>query len=217
MTKRKFPRLRYFYIVFVKRLLDIIIGVLGVVCLLLPVTIVVAIAYLFGRNRGHVFFTQERMGLKGKTFRIIKFRSMMVNAEEVLRSNPELYQKYLNNSYKLPPKEDPRLTRLGYFLRKASIDELPQFLNLLKGDMSFIGPRPILASELNEYTQDEQKILLSIKPGITGWWQVSGRSEVLYPERCRLELYYVKNASFKLDLKIFFLTIKKVFTGEGAH
>ncbi|AXQ78530.1 sugar transferase [Streptococcus chenjunshii] len=216
MTENEIQETKQFYLC-VKRLLDLIIGLLGAVFLLLPVSVIIFIFYLFGRDKGGIFFTQERMGKKGTTFRIIKFRSMVVNAEEVLQSNPNLYQQYLHNSYKLLPEEDPRLTRIGYFIRKTSIDELPQFINLIKGDMSFIGPRPILASELKEYTVSEQKELLSIKPGATGWWQVSGRSEVLYPERCQLELYYVRNFSFKLDLKIFFLTIKKVFTGEGAH
>ena len=216
MTESEIQETKQFYLC-VKRLLDLIIGLLGAVFLLLPVSVIIFIFYLFGRDKGGIFFTQERMGKKGTTFRIIKFRSMVVNAEEVLQSNPNLYQQYLHNSYKLLPEEDPRLTRIGYFIRKTSIDELPQFINLIKGDMSFIGPRPILASELKEYTVSEQKELLSIKPGATGWWQVSGRSEVLYPERCQLELYYVRNFSFKLDLKIFFLTIKKVFTGEGAH
>lgn len=216
MTENDLEEVHRFYL-YVKRLLDIIIGLLGAVFLLLPVSIIIFVFYLFGRDKGSIFFTQERMGKGRKTFKIIKFRSMVVNAEDVLKTSPELYQQYLDNSYKLLPEEDPRLTRIGHFIRKTSIDELPQFINLIKGDMSFIGPRPILASELEEYTPSEQAELLSIKPGATGWWQVSGRSEVLYPERCQLELYYVRNFSFKLDVKIFFLTIKKVFTGEGAH
>lgn len=121
------------------------------------------------------------------------------------------------NSYKLPPDEDPRLTNIGDFIRKTSIDELPQFINLLLGDMSLIGPRPILDNELDEYTEEERRILLSVRPGITGIWQVSGRSDVFYPERCEMELYYPKNQSFWLDIKIIFLTIKQVLTREGAH
>ncbi|HET1105487.1 TPA: sugar transferase [Streptococcus pneumoniae] len=157
------------------------------------------------------------MGLKGKKFKIIKFRSMVENAEELLTANKALYEKYINNSYKLPPNEDPRLTNIGDFIRKTSIDEIPQFINLMLGDMSLIGPRPILENELEEYSKEEQQVLLSVRPGITGMWQVSGRSEVYYPERCEMELYYPRNQSFLLDVKIFFLTIKKVLSGEGAH
>ncbi|KXT90862.1 Undecaprenyl-phosphate galactosephosphotransferase [Streptococcus oralis] len=142
---------------------------------------------------------------------------MVENAEEVLTANKALYEKYINNSYKLPPNEDPRLTNIGDFIRKTSIDEIPQFINLMLGDMSLIGPRPILENELEEYSKEEQQVLLSVRPGITGMWQVSGRSEVHYPERCEMELYYPRNQSFLLDVKIFFLTIKKVLSGEGAH
>jgi len=129
----------------------------------------------------------------------------------------ELIYVHKKNSYKLPPDEDPRLTNIGDFIRKTSIDELPQFINLLLGDMSLIGPRPILDNELDEYTEEERRILLSVRPGITGIWQVSGRSDVFYPERCEMELYYPKNQSFWLDIKIIFLTIKQVLTREGAH
>lgn len=142
---------------------------------------------------------------------------MVENAEEVLKADKELYEKYIQNSYKLPPEEDPRLTSIGEFIRKTSIDELPQFINILKGEMSFIGPRPILDSELLEYTESERLELLSVKPGATGWWQVSGRSHIMYPERCEVELYYVRNVSFSLDLKIIWLSFQKVFLREGAH
>ena len=117
----------------------------------------------------------------------------------------------------MPPNEDPRLTNIGDFIRKTSIDEVPQFINVLLGDMSLIGPRPILENELDEYTEDEQETLLSVRPGITGIWQVSGRSGVYYPERCEMELYYPRNQSLRLDIKIFFLTIRRVLSREGAH
>lgn len=112
--------------------------------------------------------------------------------------------KNIKNSYKLPPDEDPRLTNIGDFIRKTSIDELPQFINLLLGDMSLIGPRPILDNELDEYTEEERRILLSVRPGITGIWQVSGRSDVFYPERCEMELYYPKISHFGWILKLSF-------------
>lgn len=200
-----------------KQLADFFIGLVGTLVLAFPASVIIFIIYKSKGYKGSIFFTQYRVGLHGKKFKIIKFSSMVENAEEILLANKELYQKYIENSYKLPPNEDPRLTIIGNFIRKTSIDEFPQFLNVLRGDMSFIGPRPILDKELKEYTEDEQKLLLSVKPGITGMWQVSGRSEVYYPERCEMELYYPRNQSFKLDVKIFLLTIKQVLLGKGAH
>lgn len=197
--------------------MDVLIGLFGTIFIVLPSAFIIYIIYKIKGYKGSIFFTQYRVGVRGKKFKIIKFRSMVENAEEVLASNKELYEKYINNSYKLPPNEDPRLTNIGDFIRKTSIDEIPQFINLLLGDMSLIGPRPILENELEEYSKEEQQILLSVRPGITGMWQVSGRSEVYYPERCEMELYYPRNQSFLLDIKIFFLTIKKVMSGEGAH
>lgn len=197
--------------------MDVLIGLFGTIFIVLPSAFIIYIIYKIKGYKGSIFFTQYRVGLRRKKFKIIKFRSMVENAEEVLTANKALYEKYINNSYKLPPNEDPRLTNIGDFIRKTSIDEIPQFINLMLGDMSLIGPRPILENELEEYSKEEQQILLSVRPGITGMWQVSGRSEVYYPERCEMELYYPRNQSFLLDIKIFFLTIKKVMSGEGAH
>ncbi|HEM5207445.1 TPA: sugar transferase [Streptococcus suis] len=200
-----------------KRIFDILIGIFGTVFIFLPSLIIISIFYQFGKNRGPIFFRQNRLGKNGKKFKIIKFRSMIVDAEKVLREDKLLYEKYVANSYKLLPEEDPRLTFIGAFIRRTSIDEFPQFLNVLLGDMSFIGPRPILDSELQEYTSEQQKKFLSVKPGVTGWWQVSGRSDVFYPERCKLELYYVEHYSLSMDIKIIFMTIWKVIHGHGAH
>ena len=197
--------------------MDVLIGLFGTIFIVLPCFLIIYIIYKIKGYKGSIFFKQYRVGLRGKKFKIIKFRSMVENAEEVLTANKALYEKYINNSYKLPPNEDPRLTNIGDFIRKTSIDEIPQFINLMLGDMSLIGPRPILENELEEYSKEEQEVLLSVRPGITGMWQVSGRSEVYYPERCEMELYYPRNQSFLLDVKIFFLTIKKVLSGEGAH
>lgn len=197
--------------------MDVLIGLFGTIFIVLPCFLIIYIIYKIKGYKGSIFFTQYRVGLRGKKFKIIKFRSMVENAEEVLTANKALYEKYINNSYKLPRNEDPRLTNIGDFIRKTSIDEIPQFINLMLGDMSLIGPRPILENELEEYSKEEQEVLLSVRPGITGMWQVSGRSEVYYPERCEMELYYPRNQSFLLDVKIFFLTIKKVLSGEGAH
>ena len=200
---------------FFKRLFDISISLVGMIVLVI-VTIILAIFYSFGKNKGKIFFSQERIGLNGKRFKIYKYRSMIENAEEILKRDEKLYKKYIENSYKLLPEEDPRMTRLGRFIRKHSIDEIPQFINILKGDMSFIGPRPVIAEELLQYGERAPKFL-SVKPGATGWWQVSGRSEVGYPERCDVELYYVDNCSLKLDMKIFFLELKRIITRDAAY
>lgn len=200
-----------------KKLTDFFIGLIGTVLLVLPSYLIIFIIYKTKGYKGSIFFTQYRVGLNGEQFKIIKFRSMVENAEEILMENEKLYKQYIENSYKLPPDEDPRLTIIGNFIRKSSIDEFPQFINVLRGEMSFIGPRPILTKELEEYSKEEQDLLLSVKPGMTGMWQVSGRSEVFYPERCEMELYYPQNQSFALDVKIFLLTIKQVLIGKGAH
>lgn len=200
-----------------KQLADFLIGLVGTIILVFPASLIIFVIYKIKGYKGSIFFTQYRVGLNGKKFKIIKFRSMVENAEEILQANEKLHQKYIENSYKLPPNEDPRLTIIGNFIRKTSIDEIPQFINVLQGEMSLIGPRPILDKELKEYSEDEQQLLLSVKPGITGMWQVSGRSEIYYPERCEIELYYPKNQAFKLDVKIFLLTIKQVLLGKGAH
>lgn len=201
----------------VKRIFDIVSGIVGTCVLFLPAAILIFIIYKLKGYSGSIFFKQERLGLNGKKFKIIKFRSMIENAEEVLRSNKVLYRKYVENSYKLAPEEDPRLTTIGAFIRKTSIDELPQFINILKGDMSFIGPRPIIEEEIQEYKGSDKDKFLSVKPGATGYWQVSGRSNVSYPERCDIELYYVDNMSLLLDLKILLNSFAKVISNTGAY
>lgn len=198
-----------------KRMIDIIGAFMGIL-LTFPVFVLISFLYLFGENKGPVFFKQTRIGENGKEFKIYKFRSMVVNAEEKLKSNKKLYQKYIENSYKLEPNEDPRITVTGQFLRKTSLDELPQLFNVLKGDMSLVGPRPVVTEELKEY-KNKKADFLSVKPGVTGYWQVSGRSEVMYPERVDLELFYVYNQSFLLDLKILLKTVAVVFLKKGAY
>lgn len=201
----------------VKRLMDLAAGLIGTVFIFIPVYLIIAIFYQFGKNKGPVIFKQTRLGKNGKAFKIYKFRSMVTNSEEILKENQELYQKYVANSYKLPAGEDPRLTTIGGFIRKTSIDEIPQFFNILKGDMSLIGPRPIIPVEIEEYTPAERPELLSVKPGALGWWQVSGRSNINYPERCEVELYYVRHVSLKLDFEILFKSVVKILDRDGAH
>lgn len=200
---------------FWKRLTDIVLSIIALICFS-PVFLVVWIMSLFGENKGPVFFKQTRIGKNGKPFKIYKFRSMIVNADEILHANPELYQKYVANNYKLEPDEDPRVTKLGHWLRKTSIDEIPQFLNILRGDMSIIGPRPIVKEELAVYGDRVDKFL-SVKPGAMGLWQASGRSNIGYPERCDLELSYVDQASYWFDMKIMFKNIISIFKSTGAY
>lgn len=198
-----------------KRGVDIIGALFGLI-LALPLFVALGILYCFGENKGPLLFKQQRYGRNGKLFWIYKFRSMVVNADEILKQNPMLYKKYLKNNYKLEPDEDRRITRLGRFLRRTSLDEVPQLINVLIGDMSLVGPRPVVEEELKEYKHKKQDFL-AVKPGMTGYWQVCGRSNVGYPERVALELHYVYNQSMFLDMKILFLTFFVVFFKKGAY
>lgn len=197
-----------------KRALDVLLSIVALI-ILSPVFLVIWIFDCFGSNRGPVFYKQERVGKDGKLFYIYKFRSMVVDADKKLMENEDLYIKYIANSYKLPDGEDPRITKLGSFLRKTSIDEIPQFINILRGDMSIIGPRPVIESEITEYG-DRKNEFLSVKPGALGYWQAIGRSNIGYPERCDVELYYVSKASLRFDVSIFFKNIVSIMKREGA-
>ncbi len=201
--------------VWIKRCLDIIFSILGLI-ITFPIFLFLMIFYLFGESKGPLLFKQSRYGKDGKLFTIYKFRSMIVNADEKLKANKGLYKKYVQNNYKLEQYEDPRITKLGRFLRKTSLDEIPQFINVLKGEMSIVGPRPVVEEELKEY-KNLRNDFLSVKPGITGYWQISGRSEIGYPERVDLELYYVYHQSVLLDIKIILKTIVVVFLKKGAY
>ena len=198
-----------------KRLFDIVCAILG--CLaLLPIALVVKISYILSGDFNSIFFSQKRIGQYGKDFNYYKFRSMVPNADEVLKKllseNKELAKEYKLNK-KL--KDDPRITKMGKILRKTSLDELPQMLNVLKGDMTMIGNRPYLPREkedMGNYYDD----IIKTKPGLTGYWQVSGRSDVSFNYRLKLEQYYSNNFSFKLDVIIIFKTIKVVLGMQGA-
>jgi exopolysaccharide production protein ExoY len=203
------------YYLFSKRIIDVI-GALAGILLTVPVLLIIIMFFLFGANKGPVLFKQIRIGKDGKNFYIYKFRSMVVDAEKKLLEDKELYNKYIKNNFKLEQDEDPRITPFGRFIRKTSLDELPQFINVLKGDMSLVGPRPVVNDELNEYKYKKVDFL-SVKPGITGYWQVCGRSDVGYPERVDIELYYVYNQSLKLDFKILFKTVIQVIARKGAY
>jgi exopolysaccharide production protein ExoY len=166
---------------------------------------------------GPILFGQKRLGKDGKLFTVYKFRTMLPNAEAILRSRPELYRQYVANNYKLPKGEDPRITRVGSFLRTTSLDELPQLLNVLKGDMSLVGPRPVVPDEVENYG-DYASLFLSAKPGMTGHWQVNGRSEVAeYSKRVELDLEYIRDRSLAKDFEILLRTVPSVLRRKGAH
>jgi len=198
----------------VKRALDLVLASVMLVCLS-PLLLGVAIALLVG-SPGPVIYGQRRLGRYGRSFKCFKFRSMFTDAEQRLVSDPELHAEYVRNGFKLPDGEDPRITPLGRVLRRTSLDELPQLWNVLRGEMSLVGPRPIVPAEIRHY-QDDSQMLLLLQPGITGLWQVSGRSNLAYPERTNLELEYVEQWSLGRDLRILAATVPAVLQRRGAH
>ena len=195
----------------IKRLFDIIVSFLGLL-ILSPLFLLLTILIKCD-SKGPVFFIQKRVGRNGKKFGIFKFRTMRINAEELIASFTPEQLKESKENFKL--KNDPRITRVGKFLRNTSLDELPQLINIFIGNMSLVGPRPIVEEEL-EWYGEKKNVLLSVRPGLTGWWATNGRSEVSYPERCDYELYYVYNCSLLLDIKILFKTFSAVFSRKGA-
>ena len=193
-----------------KRLLDIVLAfVLLVVTFPLSLVIVV-LTCLDGAFKP--VFTHLRCGKGGCRFRMYKFRTMHINAEDLLRKNPDLLAQFSVN-FKLD--NDPRVTWLGNILRRTSLDELPQLFNVLKGDMSLVGPRPIVSEEIEKYGKYAYE-LFSIKPGLTGLWQISGRSNLTYPERVALDRKYIANHTIPLDIKILLLTFFKIFTRNAG-
>jgi exopolysaccharide production protein ExoY len=197
-----------------KRSVDVV-GAGLLVLVLAPVMAVVAFAVRFD-SPGPILFRQRRVGVGGQPFPCFKFRSMRVEAEELLRSDPLLRSRYEANNFKIPEGSDPRITRLGHFLRRTSLDELPQLLNVLRGEMSLVGPRPVVPEELVQYGETHT-VLLSLKPGMAGAWAVNGRSRVGYPRRAAIELGYVRSWRLKLDLSILWRTLPAVITRRGAH
>lgn len=199
-----------------KRAIDIIGAIIGII-LLIPTIILVYIARkILKEDQGPLFYKQLRYGKNGKIFRLYKFRSMCINADKKLKEyldNNEDAKNEFEKTNKL--QKDPRITKLGNFLRRTSLDELPQMINILKGEMSFVGPRPVISEEVEKYGVNKDKFL-SVTPGLTGYWQVNGRSNTTYEERMLMELYYVENCSLWLDIKIFFKTFITVFKKEGA-
>ena len=194
----------------IKRIIDIIAGIVGSI-LLIPITIIVAIMNIINKDFGNLFYTQYRIGKNGKKFKIIKFRSMQKDADQILekylKENPKEAKEYKINK-KL--KNDPRITKTGKFLRKTSLDEWPQFLSVLIGKMSLVGPRPYLLSEKEEMGE-YYKYIIKSKPGLTGLWQVSGRSNLTFEDRLKLDEEYSNRQGNIRDFKILIKTFHKVF------
>lgn len=206
----------------IKRLIDII-GAIILIIIFVPLCLITSIAIKLD-SKGPIFAdTPKRVGKNGKLFKMYKFRSMIKNAHEILRSDPkfkDLLDRYKKNSFKL--KEDPRITKVGKFIRKHSVDEIPQLINVLRGEMSIVGPRAYYPDELEEQqkkfpkTKKDVDVVLTTKPGITGIWQVSGRSDVQFDKRIAMDAYYVRKKSLLFDIIILLKTPLVMLTGKGA-
>lgn len=207
---------------FSKRILDVIGSIIGLI-VLLPIFLLVAISIRLDSEGPFLADTPMRVGKRGKLFKMYKFRSMIANAHKLLRTDPRfknLYEEYKMSNYKLT--KDPRITRFGKFIRKYSLDEMPQLINVLKGEMSLVGPRAYYPDELNEQqknypeTRKYVEIILSGKPGVTGAWQVSGRSDINFDKRVKMDAEYVQKRSILYDFWIMLKTIPAVVSGRGA-
>ena len=194
-----------------KRILDILVALLGMVVALVPMLLIALIIRI--ESPGAPIYVHKRIGKDGKTLPLLKFRSMYKNADEMIQHfTPEQKAEWEAN-FKL--EHDPRITRIGKFLRKSSLDELPQLVNILKGELSIVGPRPVVTEELERYGENKGKFL-SVKPGLTGYWQAYARSDCSYEQRMEMELHYAENANFWWDVKIMFATFGAVLRGKGA-
>ena len=208
----KFKKLIYLII---KRLFDVVVGLIGVI-LLIPMTIILKIISICTGDFKSILFTQERIGLNGKRIKIFKYRSMVPNAEEkleeLMEQDENIRKEYLENK-KL--ENDPRITKMGKFIRRLSIDQLPQLINVFIWNMSLVGPRPYLPREIDDMGKYYDYVIMC-KPGITGLWQVSGRSDVSFKHRLQLDKKYANERSLKIDFKIFFKTFRAVIGTKGA-
>jgi len=201
--------------IIIKYLFDLFVGAV-IFILLIPVMLIIAIAIRID-SPGPIGFSHKRVGHKGKQFDCYKFRTMVINANEILTEliakDPALKEEWEQN-FKL--KDDPRVTRIGKILRKSSLDELPQILNVIKGEMSLVGPRPIVEDEIVRFGEHARDCFM-VRPGMTGLWAISGRSDMDYEERARMEAWYIHNWSMWLDISILFRTISVVINGKGAY
>lgn len=199
---------------FVKRAFDIVASAAALI-ILSPIMLIAAIL-VYVDDPGKVFYGHVRIGKNGKPFKMWKFRSMYMNADKMINLlTPEQAKQYYTE-FKID--NDPRITKIGNFLRKTSLDELPQLFNVLCNDMSLVGPRPLIESEIQTYYDDTHDVLLAVKPGVTGYWQAYARNNATYQsgERQKMEMYYVQNASLWLDIKILFKTVVSVLRKDGA-
>lgn len=194
-----------------KKIMDLVLSFIGLI-LLIPVFLILAILVKLD-SKGPVFYAHTRKGKNRSDIKIYKFRTMYSNSDEIFESfSDEQKEEYYKN-FKLD--NDPRVTKIGDFLRRTSLDEIPQLANVLKGDLSLVGPRPIVEKEICKYGQYADK-LFSVIPGVTGYWQVHGRSDTSYDERIEMDMYYIDNKSILLDIKIMFKTVISVIKKEGA-
>lgn len=198
---------------FIKRLFDIILGLLAII-VMIPIFLFVKFMFLCSGDTGNILYYQERIGKNGKKFKMMKFRSMVQNADEMLEEllKDERYKKEWEANQKI--ENDPRITKIGRILRKSSMDEMPQLWNVLIGDMSLVGPRPLVEGELESHGGSD--FYWKVKPGITGWWACHGRSNLKYAERLELEYYYIRNCSLKLDLICIYKTVFAILQHKGA-
>ncbi len=199
----------------IKRGIDLVAGIVGCI-LLIPITLFVVACNAIFKDNGPIFFTQERIGKNGKTFKMYKFRTMVVGAEEILQKHideqTEIGKEYIEHK---KIKNDPRITKIGKFLRATSLDEFPQFMNVIKGQMSLVGPRPYLPIE-KEDMGEYYDYVIQMKPGVTGPWQVAGRNNLEFNDRLELDKEYCDRRGNRRDVKIVFKTIMKVVKKEGA-
>lgn len=201
---------RKIYFIF-KRIMDIILSLFAIF-VIWPILLVIALMIKLDSD-GNIIYKQNRIGKNGKMFTIYKFRTMVSNADEVMKNFTKEQREEYEKFFKL--ENDPRITKMGNFLRKTSLDELPQVFNILIGDMSIIGPRPVVLKEIDKFGNLKDEYL-SVRPGLTGWWACNGRSDTTYDERIELEMYYIRNLSFKLDIKCLFRTVMAVLKRKGA-
>lgn len=198
-----------------KRTIDIMGAIVGMM-FLVPLTLIIAFINMINKEQGPIFYSQTRIGENGKKFKIYKYRTMVVNADEILKKilkeNPEMRIEWKKNR---KFQNDPRITKIGNFLRKTSLDEFPQFINVLRGNMSLVGPRAVVPDEIEKFGEYAEYVY-SVKPGITGYWAANGRSNTSYEERVMMECQYVNKFSIWMDAKILFKTVISVIKKEGA-
>ena len=194
-----------------KRVLDIVLAGLGLAVCIVPMAVISLLIKI--ESKGPAFYVHHRIGKNGKDLPLLKFRSMYCDADQMIKDFTEEQKKEWNMNFKL--ENDPRVTRIGKFLRKSSLDELPQLINIIKGELSLVGPRPVVTEEIERYNDNKNK-LLSVMPGLTGYWQAYARSTCTYEQRMEMELHYVENANFWWDIKIIFATVGAVVRGRGA-